>query len=188
MRRFVLTVFLAALLFACTHTEVGEIEAKAMTVESGKDEVWRLDWWLDGHEIFSSSGTEDDVPHIELMMPGEEGMTYDQRQTLTIPGTEEDLPYLRLKGGRVEGYGGCNRIVGEYRLKGDGIQFSRLASTRRACISAMGQVEEVFLQALEKARSWMRREGDLFLYEEEEKAGKLLLLMKAVKSPESARP
>jgi len=119
------------------------------------------------------------------------------------PGEGEDAPYLRLVEGQVEGYGGCNRIVGEYRLGdrikkfprsqprcwfGSGrhqevageIEFSRLASTRRACISGMER-EDAFLKALENARFWTRQEDSLSLYDGEEE---LLLQMKTVKNPE----
>lgn len=97
--------------------------------------------------------------------------------------TEEgEIPYLGLADGRVQGYGGCNRIAGSYVLTGSQISFSRLIATRRACITGMER-EGVFLKALEEVSIWERQGGLLRLYDADKQ---LLLKMEAVKNP-SAR-
>ncbi len=58
----------------------------------------------------------------------------------TITFTEEN---------NVQGYGGCNRFFGGYRLEGDRISFSAIASTRRYCEETMA-VEDAFFRALGK--------------------------------------
>jgi len=86
-----------------------------------------------------------------------------------------EMAYLRLKDGRVQGYGGCNRIAGGYLLTGNQISFSGLVSTRRACITGMER-EGAFLKALGKVSIWKRQGGLLRLYDADEQ---LLLEMKA---------
>ena len=79
------------------------------------------------------------------------------------PGME--AAYLRLTHDqRVEGYGGCNRLAGEYRQSGDRIEFAPLISTRRACLFGMTE-EDAFLKALGRARAWKRQGGTLRLYD-----------------------
>ena len=51
--------------------------------------------------------------------------------------------------GNVQGYGGCNRFFGGYRLEGDRISFSAIASTRRYCEETMA-VEDALFMALGK--------------------------------------
>ena len=51
--------------------------------------------------------------------------------------------------GNVQGYGGCNRFFGGYRLEGDRISFSPIASTRRYCEETMA-VEDALFVALGK--------------------------------------
>ncbi|MCL2877113.1 MAG: META domain-containing protein [Betaproteobacteria bacterium] len=83
--------------------------------------------------------------------------------------------FLRLLDGRVQGYGGCNRIAGSYLLTDSQISFSGLVSTRRACITGMER-EGAFLKALGKVSSWKRQGGLLRLYDADKR---LLLEMKA---------
>jgi heat shock protein HslJ len=54
---------------------------------------------------------------------------------------------------RASGSGGCNRIMGEYELKGDALTFARMASTMMACPDGM-QTEQKFLKALEQVKRW----------------------------------
>jgi len=83
--------------------------------------------------------------------------------------------YLRLLDGRVEGYGGCNRIAGGYLLTDNQISFSGLISTRRACITGIER-GGAFLKALGKVSIWKRQGGLLRLYDADKR---LLLEMKA---------
>jgi copper homeostasis protein (lipoprotein) len=60
---------------------------------------------------------------------------------------------LQTEGRRVHGSGGCNRLMGSYRLDGDRLAFGPLATTRGACPSGM-ETEQAFLKALEQVRAW----------------------------------
>lgn len=54
--------------------------------------------------------------------------------------------------GRASGSTGCNSYSGTYQVRGDNISFSRLVSTRRACLDQnANQQEQRFLSALEAA-------------------------------------
>jgi heat shock protein HslJ len=54
--------------------------------------------------------------------------------------------------GRASGSTGCNSYGGTYEVRGDAISFSRLVSTRRACLDPnANQQEQRFLSALEAA-------------------------------------
>ncbi|WP_298845982.1 META domain-containing protein [uncultured Salinicola sp.] len=50
--------------------------------------------------------------------------------------------------GRVSGSTGCNRLMGGYRLEGDTLTFTQLASTRMACPGEMATLEQGWLATL----------------------------------------
>ncbi len=58
--------------------------------------------------------------------------------------------HVILEGGRLAGSDGCNRILGSYELKGDGIKFGQGASTQMACLNAV-RTERAFRDALTSA-------------------------------------
>lgn len=63
-------------------------------------------------------------------------------------------PYIEFdrEAKRFAGDGGCNRISGGFEVEGTSLKFSRIASTRRACLeNEVQQVETSFLKALEQA-------------------------------------
>ncbi|HLX02302.1 MAG TPA: META domain-containing protein [Trinickia sp.] len=49
---------------------------------------------------------------------------------------------------RVSGFAGCNRYMGSYTLKNGSLSFGPLASTRKACQSAAGNLESAYLDGL----------------------------------------
>lgn len=53
----------------------------------------------------------------------------------------------------VQGFAGCNRLMGSYELKGENLKFGRMASTRMACQNGM-ELENSFMQALESTAKW----------------------------------
>ncbi len=53
--------------------------------------------------------------------------------------------------GRISGLAGCNRYFGQYKLKGENLKMSNIASTRKACFEAVANQESLFLNALERA-------------------------------------
>jgi heat shock protein HslJ len=69
---------------------------------------------------------------------------------------ERRAAYLQFDDGppqRVSGSTGCNRLTGSYSLRGSGLQFGPLATTKMACADGMAQ-EQAFLEALTAVDSW----------------------------------
>lgn len=56
--------------------------------------------------------------------------------------------------GRVNGSGGCNRYMGQYRLSGDRLAFDQIGGTRMACAPALMLQEQRFLKALAEVATW----------------------------------
>lgn len=54
---------------------------------------------------------------------------------------------------RIGGSGGCNRVIGGYKLEGERLAFGQLAMTRMACREDM-DTEVAFVAALEEVRTW----------------------------------
>jgi heat shock protein HslJ len=74
-------------------------------------------------------------------------------------------PYLMLKieNNRVQGFSGCNLMMGSYELKkGNRIHFSKMASTMMACPHM--QEEREFLNVLEQVDNYTISEGVLMLH------------------------
>ncbi|CAL1240248.1 conserved exported protein of unknown function [Candidatus Methylocalor cossyra] len=65
---------------------------------------------------------------------------------------------------RVAGSGGCNRLLGGYRLAGERLEFRQLAGTMMACPKGMA-FERSFHAALAKVRSWKIVAERLELYD-----------------------
>jgi copper homeostasis protein (lipoprotein) len=65
---------------------------------------------------------------------------------------EPDL-ILRPDTGQFGGFGGCNRLLGGYRLDGARIELSPVASTMMACPEGL-DTEEAFVDVLGRAVSW----------------------------------
>lgn len=75
--------------------------------------------------------------------------------------------FVRFGGeGALEGYGGCNRFSGAYKLVADKIEIGPLAATRMACPEPVMDREIRFLQALEHARKFVRDGIDLSLIDD----------------------
>jgi heat shock protein HslJ len=87
-------------------------------------------------------------------------------------------PYIQLDGAmkRFSGDGGCNRMSGVAEVTGRTVKFSRILSTKRACVDAkLQQVENEFIGGLERANSFFIRGDVMRLYA----AGLAVLTFKA---------
>jgi len=64
-------------------------------------------------------------------------------------------PHLVLQphGNRLTGSGGCNRLMGSYRLTGPSISLDAIASTKMACPEGTEQ-EAAFVKTLEQVQGW----------------------------------
>ena len=80
-----------------------------------------------------------------------------------IPGTRPTLNFG--EDGRASGSTGCNSFSGTYTVRGDTISFGRMISTKRACLDQRAnQQEQLYLTALEQARSFRVTSNRLALY------------------------
>lgn len=95
------------------------------------------------------------------------------------PHAREAYIILRLEDHRLQGFGGCNILLGSYELNeaSSHVKFSRVASTMMACPRLRD--ESTFLKALEKVESYSIEEGVLLL----QKEGKTVATFEAVYQP-----
>jgi len=63
---------------------------------------------------------------------------------------------------RASGSTGCNRLAASYSLRGSGLKFGPIATTKRACLEVMEQ-EQAFLAALQAVDGWRIVDGRLVL-------------------------
>ncbi len=75
-----------------------------------------------------------------------------------------ERPYLTIDSLRVNvtGFAGCNRVFGTMKVWGDSIAFPGLAATRMYCQETQ-QVEDAFLDALNKASTYSVKDERLVL-------------------------
>lgn len=90
------------------------------------------------------------------------------------PGPAPEL-LLAVDQERVSGTGGCNRLMGGFRLAGEELSFSRLASTQMACLPEVMAFERRYSEALAQVRRWSIDKRNLLL---QDGAGRTLLLFR----------
>jgi len=90
------------------------------------------------------------------------------------PGPAPEL-LLAVDQERVSGSGGCNRLMGGFRLAGEELSFSRLASTQMACLPEVMTFERRCSEALAQVRRWSIDKRNLLL---QDAAGRTLLLFR----------
>lgn len=79
-------------------------------------------------------------------------------------------PQLTIgRDGRVFGYGGCNRLMGQAEIVDHAIKFKSFAMTRMACIGSGMVFENLLVKTLDGIRFWSRDEaGRLILHSDNE--------------------
>jgi uncharacterized lipoprotein YbaY/heat shock protein HslJ/uncharacterized lipoprotein NlpE involved in copper resistance len=76
---------------------------------------------------------------------------------------------------RVSGTDGCNRLMGAFQLAEEELSFSRLASTKMACLAEVMAFDRRYSEALAKVRRWSIDKRNLLL---QDAAGRTLLLFR----------
>ena len=76
----------------------------------------------------------------------------------------EITPRLEFAEGRVQGFTGCNRMGGAWRVEGNEVRFSAIAATRRGCMGPAGEIEKRVLAALGD-QSRVRLQGEHLVVE-----------------------
>ena len=90
------------------------------------------------------------------------------------PGSPPEL-LLAVDQERVSGTGGCNRLMGGFRLTDEELSFSKLASTQMACVPDVLAYERRYNEALTRVRRWSIDKRNLLLHDA---AGRALLLFR----------
>jgi heat shock protein HslJ len=131
------------------------------------DTLRKLD--VNGHEIQSRLNLNYDLKRAKEFMPIElrdkgVGNTSLENTHWTLiqlgdkpvtASSKQSEPYFVLNSetDRVSGSGGCNRLTGSYKLKGDQLSFSQMAGTMMACVDGM-DTEKDFLKSLNEVTKW----------------------------------
>ena len=71
-----------------------------------------------------------------------------------IPVIEGTTPHIRFEDDRVSGDGSCNSFFGPFEASGTSIRLGEMATTLMACLDAVMDQEQAFLEALESADSY----------------------------------
>lgn len=105
--------------------------------------------------------TEARVQEVYWKLIGVEG-----KAVIENPNGREAYIILKLEGNRLQGFGGCNILLGSYALNENdhAVRFSRVASTMMACPRLADESE--FLKALEKVNYYSIDAGVLSLQKE----------------------
>jgi heat shock protein HslJ len=106
--------------------------------------------------------------HWSLTRLGESSLSADPHQN-------EAYFVLDPSTHRVSGSGGCNRLMGSYKVDGDHLKFSQIAGSMMACVQGM-ETEQGFLQALSRVNTWKVNDSGLVLFDS---SGKLLAQFEA---------
>jgi heat shock protein HslJ len=101
------------------------------------------------------------VPPATVPSPVQQGLLDIEWQLIELDGQPVSSPppprgahlVLMSADARVAGSGGCNRLMGRYRIEGEGLRFDQLASTMMACADGMAQ-EQAFTAALGQVVRW----------------------------------
>jgi heat shock protein HslJ len=166
---------------------------------------WRLG--EDG-KIYLEDGTENIILQVgenRLRLLDQEGQpivssfNYDleRQQDAPLQGTNWQLLRLEdqlLTPGSIQlrleaedhfsGFGGCNRIMGAYRLADERLEFSRIVGTRTICLGDDSMAQETaLLKALAQVGRWEIQGKVLYL---RTVAGKILLELEATETQETA--
>jgi heat shock protein HslJ len=78
-----------------------------------------------------------------------------------LPGMEQ--PWLQLKGDQVEGFGGCNALMGSYTMEGSALNFLGIGSTKKFC-EGIQPTETAIMEMLTKVESFKMDKNGLKLF------------------------
>lgn len=93
-----------------------------------------------------------------------------------VPVIDGTTPHIRFEDDRVSGDGSCNSFFGPFEASGTAIRLGEMVTTLMACLDAVMDQEQAFLEALESADSYSIAGSTL----EMRSGNKVLLLFQAV--------
>jgi heat shock protein HslJ len=83
-----------------------------------------------------------------------EGKAWILSEGIGVAGWEQAAPSVNFERGEVGGSSGCNGFGGTYEVSGSRLEVAEIISTLMACPPPAGEVEEEFMDALEKVSEW----------------------------------
>ncbi|MGK7932690.1 MAG: META domain-containing protein [Microcystaceae cyanobacterium] len=97
-------------------------------------------------------------------------ISYQNAQGIPSLPYSQHEPTLQLQDGRISGTTGCNRYLGSYQMKTEGISLKPSASTLMACVfEGLSQQEQAYLKALAEVTQYELKNGQLLLFNEQKK-------------------
>jgi heat shock protein HslJ len=97
-----------------------------------------------------------------------EGVPWVLASGVDVEGWEAASPSASFDGGRVAGSTGCNQFGGPYTVDGPGLELGDLAMTAMGCPPPTDAVEQAYVAALERVRSWRMDNEELVLLDGDE--------------------
>jgi heat shock protein HslJ len=85
-----------------------------------------------------------------------------------------ETPWLKLSGERLQGFGGCNALMGDFALSGEKLSFANIGSTKKYC-EGVQPLEESVKSALSRTDGVRMGSGEARLMG----AGKELALLRS---------
>ncbi len=79
------------------------------------------------------------------------------------PEQEREVRITLTDDGKVQGFTGCNRVMGGYTLAGNALRFTQLAGTRMACPPPLMQLESAVLANLNSVTGYLLEGEKLIL-------------------------
>jgi heat shock protein HslJ len=83
-------------------------------------------------------------------------------ETLGLPPGSEQ-PWLQLAGDQVQGFGGCNTLMGSYTMDGSALNFLGIGSTKKFC-EGIQPTETAIMEMLTKVESFKMDKNGLKLF------------------------
>ena len=80
-----------------------------------------------------------------------------------VPEQEREVRITLTDDGKVQGFTGCNRVMGGYTLTGTALRFTQLAGTRMACPPPLMQLESAVLANLNSVTGYQLEGEKLIL-------------------------
>lgn len=99
---------------------------------------------------------------------------YTNSTEIAVP--EDHTPAISfLKGGKIAGETGCNRLFGDFTIKDNSISFTNMGSTRMMCPQM--EFENAYLTMLDNAASYLLKDDTLTL---KDKEGNIIAVLKKI--------
>ena len=117
--------------------------------------------------VYKQSDVQDSKPTVELKNSYWKLLNIQGKPVIGIEGERELFLQLRADSLSLKGFAGCNSIMGSYTLDADTLTFSKVASTRKYCASAMDQ-EQSYIKALALVVNFKIIGKYLFFYDSNE--------------------